>query len=303
MSDRFAALQLFVRVARTGSFSMAGRELGLSQPSVSRVIADLERDVGAALLTRTTRVVALTEAGTHYLARAEMILSAVDEADLEARGTGELKGMLRVALGSSLATRGVIPSLPLFLRRHPSLKIHLLMNDQLQDLVSDGIDVALRFGVPQDSTAVAQRLLAWPLVLAASPAYLAERGTPVTPADLADHDVILGSGDATRTWTFRKNSRVMSITVEGQLSVTNNEGAMAASLAGLGIVASASPGCYPELRNGSLVRVLPDWDMGGLELNAIFASGRAAKPSARALAEFLRLALNILEADHPRSTG
>ncbi|MGI4748424.1 MAG: LysR substrate-binding domain-containing protein [Janthinobacterium lividum] len=300
MNDRFTALKLFVRVSRSGSFSAAGRELGLSQPSVSRIIAELESDVGVALLTRTTRAVTLTEAGTRYLARAEVILSAVDEADLEARGTGELRGTLRVALGSSLATRGVIPNLPPFMKSHPSLKIHLLMNDQLQDLVSEGIDVAFRFGVLQDSTAMAQRLLAWPLILAASPAYLAERGTPATPTDLAAHSVIIGPSGVAPTWTFRKDSRVMSITMEGHLSVTNNEGALVASLAGLGIMASASVGCRPELENGSLIHVLPDWDLGLLELNAIFAGGRAAKPSARALADFLLIALNLLEADHLR---
>ena len=298
MNDRFTALKLFVRVARSGSFSAAGRELGLSQPSVSRIIAELESDVGVALLTRTTRAVTLTEAGTRYLARAEVILSAVDEADLEARGTGELKGILRVALGSSLATRGVIPSLPAFMRNHPSLKIQLLMNDQLQDLVSEGIDVAFRFGVLQDSTAMAQRLLAWPLILAASPSYLTERGTPATPADLAAHSVIIGPSGVAPIWTFRKDSRVMSIAMDGQLSVTNNEGALAASLAGIGIMASASAGCRQELGDGRLVRILPDWDMGSLELNAIFAGGRAAKASARALAQFLFITLNLLEADH-----
>ena len=299
MNDRFAALKLFVRVSQSGSFSGAGRELGLSQPSVSRIIADLETDVGAALLTRTTRAVTLTEAGTHYLARAEGILSAVDEADLEARGTGELRGTLRVGLATSLATRGVIPCLPIFMRRHPSLKIELLMNDQRQDLVIEGVDVAFRFGTLQDSTAMARRLLAWPVILAASPAYLADKGTPMTPSDLPQHAVIIGPSGVAPTWTFRKDQRVLSITMDGQLTVTNNEGAIAASLAGLGIMSSASAGCRAELENGSLVRILSDWDMGSIELNALFASGRAAKPSARALADFLFTSLNELEADQP----
>jgi DNA-binding transcriptional LysR family regulator len=98
MNDSIAALQLFVRVARSGSFSSAGRDVGLSQPSASRLVAALEREVGAALFTRTTRAVRLTEAGTRYLARVEPILAALDEADHEARGTGELRGTLRVGL-------------------------------------------------------------------------------------------------------------------------------------------------------------------------------------------------------------
>jgi DNA-binding transcriptional LysR family regulator len=158
MSDRLEALRLFSRVARTGSFSAAGRELGLSQPSVSRIVADLEREVGAALLTRTTRAVTLTEAGSDYLARIEPILSALEEADHAARGTGELRGVLRVAVSSSFAVREVIPRLPAFLAPHPALRVDLLMNDQRQDLLGEGIDVALRFGALADSTAIARRL-------------------------------------------------------------------------------------------------------------------------------------------------
>jgi DNA-binding transcriptional LysR family regulator len=299
MNDRLAALKLFVRVSQSQSFSGAGRELGLSQPSVSRIISDLETDVGAALLTRTTRAVTLTEAGVHYLARASAILSAVDEADLEARGTGELRGTLRVGLSSSLAIRGVIPALPPFMARHPALKLDLLMNDQRHDLVSEGVDIALRFGALQDSTAMARRLLAWPIILAASPAYIAEHGDPETPADLAAHAIIIGPAGVAPSWTFRKDGRVMSMALEGQLTVTNNEGAIAASLAGLGIMSSASAGCRAELECGMLVRILPAWNMGSIELNALFASGRGAKPSARAFADFLYQALNELEADQP----
>src|ERR1700749_3806885 len=115
MSDRLHALRLFVRVARTGSFSRAGRELGLSQPSASRIVAALEREVGAALLTRTTRALTLTEAGADYLARVEPILAALEEADHAARGTGELRGTLRIGISSSFATREVIPRLGAFL--------------------------------------------------------------------------------------------------------------------------------------------------------------------------------------------
>src|SRR5258708_5875538 len=159
MSDRLLALRLFARVARTGSFSRAGRELGLSQPSASRIAANLEREVGAALLTRTTRAVTLTEAGADYLARIEPILAALEEADHAARGTGELRGLLRVGLSSSLAVREVIPRLSPFMGRHPALRVELLMSDQRQALVIRGVYVALRSGMRADCTAPA-RLLA-----------------------------------------------------------------------------------------------------------------------------------------------
>jgi DNA-binding transcriptional LysR family regulator len=288
MSDRISALKLFVRVARTESFSRAGRELGYSQPSASRVMAKLERDIGAALFTRTTRAVKLTEAGADYLAQVEPILAALDEADHAARGTGELRGVLRVGLSSSFAVREVIPHLPDFMKRHPALRIELLMTDQRQDLVIDGIDVALRFGALNDSTAVARQIGVWPRILAASPAYLAETAIPETPADLAAHTVIIGPASAASSWSFRRDNRVMSVRVEGRLTASINEGSVAAALAGLGIISTSLWGCCRrELASGALVRVLPDWDMGSVEMHAVFASGRAAKPAARAFAEFL----------------
>src|SRR5712664_1110287 len=123
MSDPLAPLRLFVRVARTGSFSRAGRELAVSQPSASRIIAALEREVGAPLLTRTTRVVVLTEAGSEYLTRVEPLLDALEEANQAARGTGELRGVLRLGLPISIAVREIIPRLPRFLSRHPALRM------------------------------------------------------------------------------------------------------------------------------------------------------------------------------------
>src|SRR3546814_16502091 len=122
MTDKLGALYVLGRVARTGSFGAAGREMGLSQPSVSRIIAGLEREVGVALLSRSTRAVTLTEAGVQYLARVEPVLAALEEADHEARGTGELRGVLRVGATTSFAMRELIPRLRLLMHRHPFLR-------------------------------------------------------------------------------------------------------------------------------------------------------------------------------------
>src|SRR5271155_3145985 len=165
MTGRLLALRAFVRTAHSGSFSRAGRELGLSQPSVSRILAQLENEVGAALLMRTTRRVTLTEAGADYLARIEPLLSGLEEADHAVRGTGELRGVLRIALSSSFGVREVIPRLPKFLDRHPALRVDMGISDQRQDLVVDGVDVALRLGPLPDSSAVARKLAEAPRVL------------------------------------------------------------------------------------------------------------------------------------------
>ena len=287
MSDRFFALRLFVRIAHTGSFSRAGRELGVSQPSASRIAADLEHEVGVPLLTRTTRGVTLTEAGADYLARIEPLLAALDEADYAVRGTGELRGTLRVAMSMNFGVRQVIPRLPDFMQRHPALHIDLLMDDRRQDLLTEGIDVALRWGVLTDSNATARRLGASPRLLAASPASLARAGSPDTPGSLANHQLIVGPLDVGSAWSLQRDGRTTPVRVEGRLTTSTNQAATAAAVAGLGIASIALWNCRPELTSGALVQVLADWAMKPIELHALFAAGRAAKPSAHAFADYL----------------
>jgi DNA-binding transcriptional LysR family regulator len=288
MSDRLLALRTFVRTAHSGSFSRAGRELGLSQPSISRILAQLESEVGARLLVRTTRAVALTEAGADYLARIEPLLSALEEADHAARGTGELRGLLRIALSSSFGVREVIPRLPEFLKRHPALRIDLSINDQRQDLVADGVDVALRLGVLSDSSAVARKIGEAPRVVVASPAYLQRRGRPRDPADLAAHVVIVGPGGTSlNAWTFLRDGRRLSVRVEGRLTTPANEGAVAGAVAGLGVTLTSTWGCRAEIERGDLVPLLEDWEMDPVEAHALFPAGRAASPAARAFVDYL----------------
>jgi DNA-binding transcriptional LysR family regulator len=299
MSDRLFALRLFARVARTGSFSAAGRELNIPQSTVSRTIAALERDIGVALLVRTTRAVALTDAGSDFLARIEPVLAELDEAEHAISGTGELRGILRIGLGTNFAVREVIPRLSAFMNRHPALKIDLMMADQRQDLVTQGVDVALRFGPLSDSTATIRRILVWPRILAASPAYLDTAGIPCAPDDLPRHAIIIGPGSLEGRWSFRKDSAVTSFQVEGRLAARASSGAIAAAVEGLGIVMAPFGACRQELERGELVRLLTEWDAGEVELNAVFASGRAAKPSARAFVDYLIAALREDELAHP----
>jgi len=286
MSDRLSALRLFVRVARAGNFSRAARELGLSQPSASRIIAGLEKEVGASLFTRSTRALRLTEAGAEYLARVDPALAALEEADHAARGTGELRGLLRVAASSSFTLHAVIPRLDDFLANHPRLRVVLLINDQRQALIREGVDVAFRFGPLGDSTATARRLGSIQRVLVASPGYLRRAGRPKVPADLNSHAIILGPMASDR-WTFDKNGRQVSVRLEGRVVVSANEAAVAAAVAGLGIASTGIIAARKEFANRTLVRVLPDWEMGAVDVHAVFPSGRAAKPAARALAEHM----------------
>jgi DNA-binding transcriptional LysR family regulator len=286
VSDRLSALRLFVRVARAGNFSRAAREFGLSQPSASRIVATLEREIGASLFTRSTRALALTEAGAEYLARVEPVLAALDEADHTARGTGELRGVLRVAAASSFTVHAVIPRLPDFLKDNPRLRVELLMSDLRQALISEGVDVAFRFGPLDDSTATARRLGSIQRVLVASPAYLRRAGRPKVPADLNSHALLVGPMAAER-WTFEKNGRQVSLRPEGRVVVSANEGAVAAAVAGLGIASTGVIAAGKPLASRKLVRLLPDWDTGSVEVHAVFPAGRATKAAARALADHM----------------
>ena len=288
MTDKLLALRLFVRVARSGSFSAAARELDLSQPSVSRIIAALEQDVGAALITRTTRAVALTDVGNDYLARVEAILASLEDADHAARGSRELRGALRVAMPGSFGVREIIPLMPAFLARHPALNVTLLMNDQRQDTLKDGIDLALRLGELADSIAAARLIGRTQRVIVASPAYLKANGMPRTPDDLAAHAAVVGpAGTNAGTWSFQRDGRKVSVRIDSRLTVSGNEASIAAAVAGIGVVTTALWGCREELAGGSLVQLLPDWSMGEVEAHGMFTPGRRPKPSARALVEYL----------------
>ena len=288
MTDRLLALRMFVRTARSGSLSAAGRELGLSQPSVSRILSQLEEEVGATLLTRTTRAVVLTEAGQDYLMRIEPLLSALEEADHAARGAGALRGVLRIALPVSFGTREVVPRLPRFLERYCDLKVELGMTDARQDLVTEGFDVGLRVGSLPSPSAVIRKLAESPRVLVASPAYLERRGRPLAPGDLAAHAIVIGPGPTgTRVWAFTRQGGHTSLRVEARVSCSSNEGAIAAAVAGIGVANSSVWGCRAELDRGALVTILEDWPMEAMPAHAVYPLGRPASPAARAFVEYL----------------
>jgi len=260
----------------------------LSQPSVSRIISKLEKELGTALVVRSTHAVKLTEAGAEYLDRLEPIIAALEEANHMARGDGTLKGRLRVGCATSFAVREIIPRIGQFIKDNPELKIDFVLSDAMQDLIDQAIDVAIRFGPLADSNLVARKIGDTPRMVLASPEYLDRAGTPKKPADLANHKVVVGpSGMGSSGWTFTKKGKTLSIKVESQITVTVNEAATAAALSGLGIVTTSLWGCKAEVDRGRLVHLLPDWEIGHVAVNAVLSGGRNAKPSARAFTDYL----------------
>lgn len=286
--DRFAAMETFVRVVDTGSFSAAARQLNLGQPAISKTIAHLEERLGVRLLMRSTRGLSATEAGLRFYERARRALDEAEEADLAARGEGGgLTGLLRVSGATTFTRIHVIPKLGAFSSAHPDLHVEMVLDDRVIDLVEEGIDLALRMGDLADSTATARRLATSPRSVFATPAYLARRGSPQTPAELVDHDAILYTQGRFASWVFRNGTRDVSVAVSGRLRLSSAEATRAAVLADLGLTIASDWMFSPELASGAVVKVLPDWQIPSIDLWALFPSGRLASAKARAFAEFV----------------
>lgn len=239
------------------------------------------------LLVRSTHSFAPTEAGLRFFERARLAIREADEAELEARGAGAgLSGRLRVSAATTFARLLIVPRLPAFLARHPDIEIDVLLDDRIIDLVSEGIDLALRMGELTDSASIARRIARERRSVIATPAYLARAGTPLTPADLATHQAIVYSqlGDS---WTFRRNGTEASVAVRGRVRLSAAEGIRAAVLADMGLTVNSDWMFAPELESGAVRRVLEDWELPPVDLWAVFPTGRLASTKARAFADYV----------------
>lgn len=291
MGDRtrdFPTLHLFTRVARLGSFSAAAKDCGMSQSQASRMIAELEAELGQRLLLRTTRAVVPTEVGATFLSRIDPILLALDEAELSVREGDELRGVIRVSTSTAAALRKIIPRLAPFLAQHPQLQLHMTLEDRRQDLVRDAVDVAIRFGRLPDSGGTARQLALVPRVIVASPAYLAAAGTPKSPAELTDHRIISGPASIVPNgWLFEKDGETVQPDVEPVFSTNETEGTIAAATAGIGICSTVLWACSDELADGRLMRLFADWKTRDAPVHAYFPAGRSTRTSVRALVDYL----------------
>jgi len=300
MNDRLLQLALFVRTVESGSFSKAAREFGLSQPSVSRAIAALERRLGVKLLVRTTRQVSATDAGEALLGRARDALLAIDDAENAARGADRLSGVLRVALPPEYAVRRIVPLLPAFYARHPLLKVDLMMSDRYENLIAEGADLALRIGDLPDSSFVARRLESVRRLFIAAPSYLARRGAPMSLAELAPHDLISGpisAGD--ETWVARRNGRIERQAMSPRIHTRSATGVVACVAAGLGIASASIWMCAAALASGEIVEILADYALDPVQAYVIFPAGRRPSQRARAFSDYLEQALATGEEKEP----
>jgi DNA-binding transcriptional LysR family regulator len=287
--DRHLAMETFVRVIDTGSFSGAARQLQVGQPAVSKAIAQLEDWLGVRLVLRTTRSLTPTEAGQNFYVRAKRSLEEAEEAILAARGAGAgLTGKLRIAASVCFGRLHIIPQLPRFLEKHPELELQMVLDDRPVNLVERGIDVAFRSGTLGNSALVARKIGEAQRLVMATPRYFEKHGEPKSPGELMAHQIVVFTPDGGGTsWTFRKGPVETSVVVGGRLSVTAAEGLREAVFAHLGLAIISEWNFAPELAAGIVRPVLLDWDLPALELRAVFPTGRMASAKTREFVSFV----------------
>ncbi|MFC3107578.1 LysR family transcriptional regulator [Undibacterium arcticum] len=287
--DLFHAMKVFVKVADAGSLSGAARALALSNPSVTRLLAELESHVGARLFNRSTRRLSLTEAGAAYLERCRQVLLDIDDAALAAgRGAAEPSGTLRINAPVSFAVNHLGPVLAQYAARYPQVHLDVTLSDRVVDLVDEGYDLAIRIGRIRDSSLVARQIAPLRMLLCAAPSYLASHGTPATPRDLAQHVCLHYSYWSTRDeWQFARDGKTHAVRIRGSLQANNGDLLRAAALAGMGIILQPSFIIGDDVRRGTLIPLLPDYQAAAGAIHAVYPSRRYLSAKVRTFVDFL----------------
>lgn len=289
--DRLHGILVFLRVVDTGSLSGTARSLGVSTSAVSAALARLERKLAARLLDRTTRRVSPTPEGAEFYARCKRITADLEEAELVVGRAGRLpSGRLCVAMPSALSRMWIVPYLPEFARAYPQVSLEIVCSDFVPAAIGDGIDVSVQVDELHPSSLTARRLASIRYVVCAAPAYLAGRGAPESPADLAQHSCLTyrrPRNGRVREWRFQMGGSVQHYPVDGAMTFNSGEALVAAALAGLGIIQVAEYYAQPYLENGSLVELLADRRTAGYDISVVFPHPKRAVPKLRVFVDFL----------------
>lgn len=281
-------LALFLRIAEKGGLAVAGREMGLSPASVSERLAALERYYGATLITRTTRAVCLTEEGRLLAEGARRLLAEADELEARIRlGSEKIAGLIRFSAPEDFGRQHIVPIIDAFLAEHQSVSIDLNLTDGYVDLIAQGLDFAIRYGVLADSSLKARSLGENRRVVCAAPSYLVTHGTPQHPDDLAHHDCIVMrfGGNIDREWTFQVGGNVHRIMVRGR-RIANDGGLVRQwALEGRGIALKSIRDIDADLRSGALVEVLKPYSVGASALQIVYPPSAVQPRRVRLLIE------------------
>ena len=287
---RFQELQCFVAVVETGSFTAASDRLDLAKSAVSRRVGQLEARLSAQLLNRTTRALDLTETGRAFYERAVRILADLDEAEAAvAQNRGALAGTLRVALPLSFGVLHAAAPIQAFLSAHPDVDLHLDLNDRRVDLITEGLDLALRIGRLQDSTLIARHLFDARLAVCASPAYLAAHGTPTHPSELADHvTAVYSNVPDPDQWVFEDaDGDPVRVGLAPRIRASNGDVLVAIAARGEGIVLQPTFMLADAVGNGELVPILTDFNLAATPAYAVYPYTRHLSYRVRAFIDHL----------------
>lgn len=288
-TDVLTGMRVFTAVVDAGSFARAADKLDLSRGMTSRYVAQIESHLGVRLLNRTTRRQSLTEAGQDYYQRATQVLALAEEAEQSAaQGSAEPRGTLRVNAPVAFGTRHLGPAIGAWLRRHPLVKADLTLNDRFVDLVEEGFDVAVRIARRIDPGLVARPITRARLLVCAAPAYLKERGTPKSPADLARHNCLTYAyGGHQGEWRFTRRGRDQVVKVSGNMHGNNGDILCSAAAEGLGVIVQPSFLVYELLREKKLARILEGWETDEATIHAVYPSRQFLTPKVRSFIDFL----------------
>jgi DNA-binding transcriptional LysR family regulator len=291
-------LRTFVEVMRRGSFVAVARDRSVAPSSVSRAVASLEAELGVRLMHRTTRRITPTEAGLRYFERVQSIVDELDRAgQLALDTTARPQGTLRITAPVTFAELNVVPLLPAFAKKNPDLRFEIFSTNTFLDLVAERIDIALRVGDRAPSTFVSVRLCPLRYLVCASPSYLARRGRPKTPADLAKHDCMWLPSQIEPAWTLAREGTAQTVPVHGRIAISNMEALRQCAAGGLGIAMIPRWVAAQSLAEGSLVEVLADYEAGR---TAEAQSVWAIYPSRSYLPQKVRVFLDFLKAEFER---
>ncbi len=288
--DRLECNRMFVAVMETGSFAAAAARLGASSGQASKLVSRLEADLGVRLLNRTTRAVSATEAGQAYFERLRPLLEEFDSLDVAIRSASQVpRGRLRLTAPLTFGTAELTPALNDFALRYPEIALDVSFSDRLVSLVDEGFDLAVRIGRAEDSSLIARKLCDMRIVLVGSEAYLARRGEPAEPGDVARHDCIADTNfREPNLWRFQApDGEPLAVPIAGRLRYSNAEACLQAAEAGLGLAYVPSFVAGQALREGRVRLLLPAFEAAPFGVHALYPHSRHLAAKVRALVDFL----------------
>ncbi len=287
--DRFEGMKAFVSAVDEGGFAAAGRKLGQSRVQISRIVTALEEHLGAQLLVRTTRTIALTEAGQVFLERARILVSDMEEAEAATGAlTGELNGLLQINAPMTFGVSHIAPAVNDFMAEHRQITVSLVVNDRFVDPHEEGFDVTLRIGELENSTLVARKICPIRRLMCASRDYLTQAGRPRTPGDLKDHPILhYGHLNNDLYWPLRGVGPNNKIAVSPVLCSNNGEVLRSACMAGRGIALLPAFIVSDALASGDLVPILEGFEPAPVALHAVYPPDKYRLAKTRTFVEFL----------------